>query len=148
MKISSISCYLAAIRDYYQERGIVVNGHHPVIQKVLKRIRKSLPKRPVQKDPILTDDIKEMIQGISKEKNGKPYLAGLRDRALLLLGFSGAFRRSELVYLDFEDLTFTRDGFIVLLRKSKTDQEGEGLDRLFHTGLIRTRVLSVQCGIG
>src|SRR5689334_8121694 len=50
---------------------------------------------------------------------------GLRDRALLLLGFAGAFRRSELVSLDVTDLEFTRAGLIVTLRKSKTDQEGK-----------------------
>jgi integrase len=53
-------------------------------------------------------------------------LLGLRDRALLLLGFSGAFRRSELVALDIEDLEETRDGLMVTLRRSKTDPEGEG----------------------
>jgi integrase len=48
----------------------------------------------------------------------------MRDRALLLLGFAGAFRRSELVGLDVADLEFARAGLIVTLRKSKTDQEG------------------------
>jgi integrase len=51
---------------------------------------------------------------------------GLRDRALLLLGFAGAFRRSELVALNFEDCVFTRDGLVVTVRRSKTDQEGQG----------------------
>jgi len=53
-------------------------------------------------------------------------LLGLRDRALLLLGFSGAFRRSELVALDVEDLEFTGDGLVVTQRRGKTDQEGVG----------------------
>jgi integrase len=53
-------------------------------------------------------------------------LIGLRDRALLLVGFAGAFRRSELVALDVEDLEFTEDGMKVLIRRSKTDQEGAG----------------------
>lgn len=53
-------------------------------------------------------------------------LGGLRDRALLLLGFAGAFRRSELVGLDVADLTFTSAGLVVRLRRSKTDQEGQG----------------------
>ena len=51
---------------------------------------------------------------------------GTRDRALLLVGFAGAFRRSELVSLDVADVTFGADGLIVQLRRSKTDQEGEG----------------------
>jgi integrase len=53
-------------------------------------------------------------------------LKGVRDRALLLLGFAGAFRRSELVALDVADLQETDDGFRVLIRRSKTDQEGHG----------------------
>ena len=53
-------------------------------------------------------------------------LLGIRDRALLLVGFAGAFRRSELVGLDIADLDFNHDGLTVTLRRSKTDQEGEG----------------------
>jgi len=51
---------------------------------------------------------------------------GVRDRALLLVGFAGAFRRSELVSLDVADVLFGADGLIVQLHRSKTDQEGEG----------------------
>ena len=53
-------------------------------------------------------------------------LLGLRNRAILLLGFAGAFRRSELAALDLADLQFSRDGLAVTLRRSKTDQDGEG----------------------
>ena len=53
-------------------------------------------------------------------------LRGLRDRALLLLGFAGAFRRSELIALDVNDLEFCKDGLLVTIRKSKSDQEGDG----------------------
>ena len=53
-------------------------------------------------------------------------LRGLRDRALLLLGFAGAFRRSELVALRVEDLAFVPDGLRVAIRRSKGDQEGAG----------------------
>ena len=55
-----------------------------------------------------------------------PGLIGARDRALVLVGFAGAFRRSELASLDVEDLDFSRDGLTVTLRRSKTDQEGQG----------------------
>src|SRR5690349_24485037 len=51
---------------------------------------------------------------------------GVRDRALLLLGFAGAFRRSELVGLDIGDVRQTADGLVVTIRRSKTDQEGAG----------------------
>lgn len=51
---------------------------------------------------------------------------GLRDSALLLIGFAGAFRRSEIVALNVEDVEFVREGLVIMLRQSKTDQEGEG----------------------
>ena len=125
---------MVGIRDYYQEYGIIINLQHPTIQKVLKGIRNTLLKRPIQKEPLLVEQIKAMVEGISIEKEGKPHLIGIRDRAILLLGFAGAFRRSELVSLDIEDLTFTRDGFVILLKKSKTDQEGEGSEKAIPYG--------------
>jgi integrase len=64
------------------------------------------------------DELKLMLERLPTTR------VGLRDRALLLLGFAGAFRRSELVSLDVADLEFARAGLIVTLRKSKTDQEG------------------------
>jgi integrase len=57
--------------------------------------------------------------------NLRPGVIGARDRALLLIGFAGAFRRSELVALNAEDIQFTSEGLVVTLRRSKTDQEGE-----------------------
>jgi integrase len=70
-------------------------------------------------------------------------LIGLRDRALILLGFAGAFRRSEVVGLDVSDLDFGRDGLTVTLRRSKTDQEGRAGRLAFPTGRILRRA---QCG--
>jgi integrase len=65
-------------------------------------------------------DLRRMIVGLPES------LLGERDRALLLVCFAGAFRRSELVSLDVADVSFTRDGLVIHLRRSKTDQEGEG----------------------
>ena len=70
--------------------------------------------------PLLTEDLRQLVAHLPNS------LAGRRDRALLLLGFAGGFRRGELVSLGLNDLTFTGDGLIVLLRRSKTDQEGQG----------------------
>jgi integrase len=72
------------------------------------------------KRPIVTEDLRRLIAELPGT------LAGRRDAALLLLGFAGGFRRSELVSLDIEDLRFTAEGLVVRLRRSKTDQEGEG----------------------
>ncbi len=67
-----------------------------------------------------------MVESIQTSKGDKEILMGFRDKALLLLGFAGAFRRSELVDLQIEDLKLVRDGYIVKLKRSKTDQQGEG----------------------
>ena len=72
------------------------------------------------KAPTLTDDIRAMVDATDAG------LIGARDRALVLLGFAGAFRRSELVCLDIEDCSFGKDGLTVMLRRSKTDQDGAG----------------------
>jgi len=70
--------------------------------------------------PALTHDIRAMVRATDAG------LIGARDRALILLGFAGAFRRSELVGLDIEDCAFGKDGLTVMLRRSKTDQDGAG----------------------
>jgi len=84
-------------------------------------VRKT-PKGTAQigKRPILTEDLRQLVKCLPNN------LAGRRDRALLLVGFAGGFRRSELVGLSLNDLTFTGGGLIVLLRRSKTDQEAQG----------------------
>src|ERR1700730_11026229 len=74
----------------------------------------------MQKAPTLTDDIRAMIDATDAG------IIGARDRALILLGFAGAFRRSELVGLDVADCSFGKDGLTVTLRRSKTDQDGQG----------------------
>jgi integrase len=85
----------------------------------MQGIRRKLGTAPNQKAPVLTDDIRAMVDATDVG------LIGLRDRALLLLGFAGAFRRSELVGLNVEECGFTRDGLTVTLQRSKTDQEGQ-----------------------
>lgn len=72
------------------------------------------------KAPAVTADVRAMVAALPDT------LLGLRDRAILLLGFAGAFRRSELVDLDREDLEIGSEGITATLRRSKTDQEGEG----------------------
>jgi integrase len=133
-KISSLSTYLAAICSGYRDRGVSINLKSTALEKTLTGIRKSLVKRPNRKAPILTEDLREMIALIPVEQGGRPRLIGLRDRALLLLGFAGAFRRSELVALSVEDLSTQRDGLVVLVRKSKTDQEGAGKEKVVPYG--------------
>src|ERR1700730_7700400 len=74
----------------------------------------------MQKAPTLTDDVRAMVDATDAG------IIGARDRAMILLGFAGAFRRSELVGLAVEDCAFGKDGLTVTLRRSKTDQQGAG----------------------
>ena len=86
----------------------------------MKGIRRTKGTAPAQKAATLIDDIRAMVEASDAG------LIGLRDRALILLGFAGAFRRSELVGLSIEDCAFGKDGLTVTLRRSKTDQAGAG----------------------
>jgi site-specific recombinase XerD len=77
------------------------------------------------KKPILINELKEIINII--EKSEKDESRKDRDKALILIGFSGGFRRSELVNIDHEDLEFTKEGVKIFIKRSKTDQSGEGM---------------------
>ncbi|HEV3333189.1 MAG TPA: site-specific integrase [Bryobacteraceae bacterium] len=94
--------------------------HTAIVANTMKGIRRTLGTAPIQKAPALTDDVRAMVDAAG------PGNIGTRDRALILLGFAGAFRRSELVGLDVEDCAFGKDGLTVTLRRSKTDQTGAG----------------------
>ena len=93
----------------------------PQVRLVFQGIRRTLGTAPAQKNAAITAEVRAMVETLSPAS-----LIGMRDRALLLVGFAGAFRRSELVSLDVADIAFNSDGLVVQLRRSKTDQEGEG----------------------
>jgi integrase len=110
-KYATIEHHLAAIRVHY---GVADDR----LRLYLRGLRRTLGCAQSQKAP-LTPKLLELIRWDSGRK-------GLRDKALILVGFFGALRRSELVGLNIEDVTFTPEGAILTLRKSKTDQEGRG----------------------
>jgi integrase len=120
LKVGTIQRRLNAIAEAHKAVGVDSPTSSGMVRNTLKGIRRSLGVAPAQKAPALTDDIRAMI-GVADDG-----LIGLRDRALILLGFAGAFRRSEVVGLDVADLAFGHDGLTVNLRRSKTDQSGEG----------------------
>src|ERR1039457_1895220 len=91
-----------------------------IVGGTMKGIRRTLGTAQHGKDPLLTADIRKVIGRCPKG------LLGLRDRALLLVGFSGAFRRSELSSIDVQNISLHKDGVVIELVRSKTDQEGEG----------------------
>jgi len=120
LRVGSIQRRLNAIAEAHKATGLESPIHNPMVRNTMKGIRRTLGTAPVQKAPTLTDDIRAMVDATDSG------LIGTRDRALILLGFAGAFRRSELVALDLEDCTFGKDGLTITLRRSKTDQEGAG----------------------
>jgi len=120
LKVGSIQRRLNAIAEAHKATGLESPTHSAVVRNTMKGIRRILGTAPAQKTAALTDDIRAMIDATDAG------LIGSRDRALILLGFAGAFRRSELVGLDVEDCAFGKDGLTVTLRRSKTDQDAAG----------------------
>ncbi|MBL8921736.1 MAG: site-specific integrase [Myxococcaceae bacterium] len=119
-KASSIARALVAISQAHQLAGHVSPRSSPMVREVMKGIRRQLGSAKRQAKPLLPRDLRELLSILPAS------LIGIRDRALLVIGFAGALRRSELVGLNAEDLQFESDGLKVTLRRSKTDQEGHG----------------------
>lgn len=92
----------------------------PLVGETLKGIRRTVGTAQTGKRPLYTEQLRAMTRALPDT------LQGARDRALLLIGFAGAFRRSELVALTVADITDTPDGLVLKLRRSKVDQEGQG----------------------
>lgn len=119
-KVSTLERRLAAISQAHLHAGYTSPSRDAHVRTVLKGIRRTHGTAPTVKAPIMVEDLRAMIAALPSHRRG------VRDRALLLLGFAGAFRRSELVGITRTDIAFNRDGVIVTLRRSKTDQEGQG----------------------
>jgi site-specific recombinase XerD len=120
LKVASLQRRLNGITEGHRLAGLEPPTHSPLVANVMKGVRRTIGTAPAQKAPTVTDDIRAMVAA----RDGG--LLGARDRALILVGFASAFRRSELVGLEVRDLGFDRNGLTILLRKSKTDQDGEG----------------------
>ena len=119
-KVSTLQRRMAAISQAHQFAGHPSPTKESLVRTVMSGIRRAKGTAQERKAPTMTDDIRAMVEALPDN------LTGIRDRALLLVGFAGAFRRSELVGLDVTDLQFTSQGLVITLRRSKTDQEGEG----------------------
>jgi integrase len=120
LKVGSIQRRLNAIAEAHKAVGVDSPTQSAMVRNAMKGIRRALGTAATQKTAALTDDIRAMIDMTDAG------LIGARDRAMVLLGFAGAFRRSELVGLDTGDCAFGKDGLTVTLRRSKTDQQGAG----------------------
>lgn len=121
--LSSIEQALAAINKAHELNGLSSPSREPAVRTVMQGIRRTLGHKKHQKEPATAEILRSALKGLEDT------LIEVRDRALLLLGFAGAFRRSELAGLLVEDLTWRSEGLQVGLRRSKTDQEGHGLSK-------------------
>jgi site-specific recombinase XerD len=122
LKTSSLARRLTTINRAHQAAGqpSPATMQNAVVSEVWKGIKRKKGTAQHGKKPFLTPDLRRIIAELPQD------LQGLRDRALLLAGFAGGFRRSELAALCVEDLETTPDGLILRLGRSKTDQEGQG----------------------
>jgi site-specific recombinase XerD len=117
-RTATIARRLVVISQAHKAADLPSPTGSSLVRRTHAGVRRTLGTAQQGKAPALVDELKLMLEKLPGTR------VGLRDRALLLLGFAGAFRRSELVSLDVADLEFSRAGLIVTLRKSKTDQEG------------------------
>ena len=125
---SALGRRVAAVAYHHRRRGSLFTAAHPVIRETLSGIRRAHP-RPVRPAAALTSvEIKQLVATCPNDLAGPAGLAALRDRALLLVGFAGAFRRSELVAIDHAHLRFDAGGVTIRIPRSKRDQEGKGAD--------------------
>ena len=120
LKMGSIQRRVSAIAAAHMAANLDTPTCTTAVRLCLAGIRRALGTRQEGKAPALTSDVAAMLSHVPAG------LLGLRDRALLLVGFAGALRRSELAALNVEDLSFGDDGVKILIRHSKTDQEGAG----------------------
>jgi site-specific recombinase XerD len=126
-KVSTLKRRLASISVVHKLKGHYIDIKHPLIIENLMGIQRKKGVFQKSKNPILINELKEIINVI--EKNNTNELKKNRDKALILIGFSGGFRRSELVNIDLEDIEFTKEGLKIFIKRSKTDQSGEGMTK-------------------
>ena len=124
LKFSTLKRRLASISVIHRLNGHYLDMKHPIITENLLGIKRVKGTYQKAKKPLLINDLKIIINVIDKEKTKT---TRLRNRALILIGFAGGFRRSELVSIMYEDLDFVTEGVKIFVKKSKTDQSGEGM---------------------
>jgi len=126
-KYSTLKRRLASISILHKTKGHYIDTKHPIIMENLMGIKRINGSNQKGKKPLLINDLKILIDAIhqSNEKDKRK----IRDKALVLIGFSGGFRRSELVDIEYEDLEFVSEGVKIFVKRSKTDQSGEGMTK-------------------
>ena len=126
-KMSTLKRRLVSIGVIHKLKGHYLDTKHPSIIENIMGIKRRNGSFQKGKKPILINYLKLIIDVIDQEK--KEDIKKLRDRSIILIGFSGGFRRNEIVSLDYDDLDFVHEGLKINLKRSKTDQFGEGFTK-------------------
>ena len=126
-KMSTLKRRLVSIGVIHKLKGHYLDTKHPSIIENIMGIKRRKGSIQIGKKPILINILKELINVIDKEN--KEEIKKFRDRTIILIGFSGGFRRNETVSLDYEDLEFVTEGLKITLKRSKSDQFGEGFKK-------------------
>ncbi len=125
VKLSTIKRRLVAIGVIHRMKGYYLDTKHPAIVENLMGIKRRKGSSQKGKKPILINELRNILKVIDEEIIDD--IKKLRDKSLILIGFAGGFRRNEIVSLDYEDLEFVYEGVKITVKRSKTDQFGEGL---------------------
>ena len=125
-KFSTLKRRLASISVIHKLNGHYLDTKHPIIKENLLGIKRAKGTYQKAKKPILINDLKLIINAINQDKKSKN---NQKNKALILVGFAGGFRRSELVSLEYEDIEFVKEGVKIFVKRSKTDQSGEGMTK-------------------
>ncbi|MDA9996879.1 tyrosine-type recombinase/integrase [Candidatus Pelagibacter sp.] len=123
-KISTLKRRLVSIGVIHRLKGHYLDTKHPSIIENIMGMKRRKGSNQKGKKPILISSLKQIINAIDNQNKEK--IKKFRDRTIILIGFSGGFRRNEIVSLDYDDLDFVPEGLKINIRRSKTDQFGEG----------------------
>ena len=140
-KFSTLKRRIASISVIHKLKGHYLDTKHPIIMENLHGIKRVKGTNQKAKKPILINNLREIINVIDQylinneagdidciiPENSKNIRNKIRDKAIILVGFSGGFRRSELVNIDYDDIEFVSEGVKIFIKRSKTDQSGEGM---------------------
>ena len=125
-KFSTLKRRLASIKVIHKIKGHYLDTKHPIITENLLGIKRIHGVKQKSKKPLLINDLKIIINQINEEKDE---IKKLKNKSLILIGFAGGFRRSELVSIEYDDVDFVPEGVKIFIKRSKTDQTGEGMTK-------------------
>ena len=124
-KMSTLRRRLVSISMIHKHKGHYLDTKHPVIIENLMGIKRRKGSIQKGKKPLLINHLKAIIKVIDEDKSEE--IKKIRDKTIILIGFGGGFRRTELISIDYDDLELVPEGLKIILRRSKTDQFGEGM---------------------